>query len=54
MTYIDPDAPVTNAEIRRAEVRDNRAAWWVAGVVAVVAIIAVAFMVTRQIGRAHV
>ena len=53
MSDLDPNLSrdtryATVGDVRRAEVRDNRAAWWVAGVVAVVAIIAVVYMVTRD------
>jgi hypothetical protein len=40
-------SPAAVAEINRSVSRENRTAWWVAGAVAVVAILAVAFMVTR-------
>jgi hypothetical protein len=51
MTYVDPRRPTPPeveavAEVRKAEARSNTTAWWVAGLVAVVAIGAVAFMVT--------
>ena len=45
-TTYDP-ATRTTTEVRRTEVRSNAAAWWIAGIVAVVAIIAVVFMVTQ-------
>jgi len=43
------EAGPTTTEVRRSEGRTggNSAAWWVAGLVAVVAIIAIAFMVTQ-------
>ena len=60
MSQIEPESPglAENrmasapevAEIRREVGRENRTAWWVAGSVAVVAIMAVAFMVTRPAG----
>ncbi|HZK99529.1 MAG TPA: hypothetical protein VFC47_06485 [Caulobacteraceae bacterium] len=60
MDYTDPDTPRTievhteydpvrgtTTQVRRTDIRSNAAAWWVAGLVTVVAIIAIAFMVTR-------
>ena len=61
MTNIDPDAPRTvetrttydplgagATEVTRTQVRSNSGAWWVAGIVAVVAILAIAYMVSHR------
>ncbi len=46
MTYIDPQVPPTE---RVVEVRErNTTGWMVAGIVAIVAVIAVAFMLTQR------
>lgn len=47
-TQLPPDGPPTVTEIRREEVRENRAAWWVAGIVAVVAILSVVYLVSNS------
>ncbi|MFO1012145.1 MAG: hypothetical protein U1E50_00095 [Caulobacteraceae bacterium] len=47
-TRVTPEGPPSVTEIRREEVRENRAAWWVAGLVAVVAILAVVYLVSNS------
>ncbi|MDI1363508.1 MAG: hypothetical protein PSX79_01335, partial [bacterium] len=48
MTYVDPQVPPTE---RVVEVRErNTTGWMVAGIVAIVAVIAVVFMLTQRPG----
>ena len=50
-TRVTPEGPPSVTEIRREEVRENRAAWWVAGLAGFVTLVRVAAAALDEAGR---